>query len=477
MPTYRVTAPDGRVLKLTGDSPPTEAELEDLFKQQAQPAATAPEPGLSFPQFQSEFSSGFVKKAGSTAAGLGKLFTKGANWLDRSLPGQPAGELPTEPFDIARQELQGKTPTERLGGNVEQGLEFFAPGGGATKPLSLAVQEALRAMAISSGQKGELDPAAGVVPGVLAGSIAKVARLAPYLKDSAARLLEKTASPSGVQLKEEAARAAPYALEHMSFRDIAGKSRKQLAEKLGEKYTGLQKSRSAALDLEKAQGTTTELAPVWDELTQLESKLKVGEVIPDRQAYKAVTERMRMLQGVFEQYGGTRVPIEVADQLRSILAKPLWKTGALPANLLDASRQGSAELVSSSIRRQLPEKIQELGSGAHKFGTLRDLTQEADLVGRTSKPGMAGEVLALRNLSGAAIGGGVGFGAAGPGGAAVGAAVPFALLRLINSPRWMTFSAAIRNKLGQLIEASKIKEADRLAARLFAGTTGEREEQ
>lgn len=32
MPTYKITAPDGRTLRLTGDSPPTEAELEEVFK-------------------------------------------------------------------------------------------------------------------------------------------------------------------------------------------------------------------------------------------------------------------------------------------------------------------------------------------------------------------------------------------------------------------------------------------------------------
>lgn len=31
MPTYRVTAPDGRSVRLTGDSPPTEQELEEVF--------------------------------------------------------------------------------------------------------------------------------------------------------------------------------------------------------------------------------------------------------------------------------------------------------------------------------------------------------------------------------------------------------------------------------------------------------------
>ncbi len=36
MPTFRVTNPDtGQVLNLTGDSPPTEAELEEIFASQA----------------------------------------------------------------------------------------------------------------------------------------------------------------------------------------------------------------------------------------------------------------------------------------------------------------------------------------------------------------------------------------------------------------------------------------------------------
>jgi hypothetical protein len=33
MPTYQVTDPTtGKVLRLTGDSPPTERELEDIFR-------------------------------------------------------------------------------------------------------------------------------------------------------------------------------------------------------------------------------------------------------------------------------------------------------------------------------------------------------------------------------------------------------------------------------------------------------------
>ena len=39
MPTYRFTGPDGRVLKVTGATPPSEAELDAMFAQSAEPAA------------------------------------------------------------------------------------------------------------------------------------------------------------------------------------------------------------------------------------------------------------------------------------------------------------------------------------------------------------------------------------------------------------------------------------------------------
>ena len=50
MPTYEVTHPDGRVIELVGDSPPTEAELEEIFAslapapEEQAPAAPKPTP-------------------------------------------------------------------------------------------------------------------------------------------------------------------------------------------------------------------------------------------------------------------------------------------------------------------------------------------------------------------------------------------------------------------------------------------------
>lgn len=44
MPTYEVIHPDGRVFELVGDSPPTEAELEEIFASSPSKAPPAPEP-------------------------------------------------------------------------------------------------------------------------------------------------------------------------------------------------------------------------------------------------------------------------------------------------------------------------------------------------------------------------------------------------------------------------------------------------
>lgn len=50
MPTYRVTDPEtGVTLKLTGDSPPTEAELEQIFSQYSQPSKSPQQAGIAQP--------------------------------------------------------------------------------------------------------------------------------------------------------------------------------------------------------------------------------------------------------------------------------------------------------------------------------------------------------------------------------------------------------------------------------------------
>ena len=473
-----VRMPDGRVAQFPDGTPPETIQqaLQGIGGEPA-PASVAT-PGFDPGATAHHLLSGIGKGAGSSFAGLGELATKLANLMRRS----PESGWPTEPFNTAQREMRPNpdSPAEQLGFGAEQLGEFFAPGGAARTPLRLAGQEALRAGIVGSAQQGEPDLGSAVAAGGLAGSAAKVSRMAPFLKDRAARLLERTLHPT-TKLRGEVAAAAPHALEQMGFSEIAAKTPEQLARSFGKEFDEVQQVRSARIATEGKRGSKVDLRPVWDELVALEGKLKVGEVIPDPASYKAVVERMQTLRQVFEEHGGTQIPIETVDRLRSIFAKPLWKTGAPPADLLSGSQQGSAKLIADSIRKQVAEQFPDigaLGTEAHQFGTLRRAAKAESLASRTRAPQKAGEVLALRAL-GAGIGGTAGYQAGGgpgaAGGMAIGATVPFAVLRLINSPRWMTLSAASQHRLGSLIESGKLEDAGKLAARLWAGTAGRKD--
>ena len=87
MPTYRVTGPDGRTLRLTGDSPPTERDLEDIWsaleKQAPPPADTEPRPETiaeqPAPATGSQWTEPFRgAQRGLLAAGSAMLTTKAA---------------------------------------------------------------------------------------------------------------------------------------------------------------------------------------------------------------------------------------------------------------------------------------------------------------------------------------------------------------------------------------------------------------
>jgi hypothetical protein len=86
MPTYTVTDPQtGKVVRLTGDSPPTEAELEQIFASMAQPAAQA-EPGIA-----QSFDVGGMRGAQNVVEGVQQLAAEGAVGRARSPIGGAMG--------------------------------------------------------------------------------------------------------------------------------------------------------------------------------------------------------------------------------------------------------------------------------------------------------------------------------------------------------------------------------------------------
>jgi hypothetical protein len=215
MPTYRVTAPDGRVVRLTGNSPPTDDELEQVFASlpPASGQADAPErvlekqapatpavdvgsmlehPISSSPSgvalralgagkaidaaenflrtnpsmaIQSAVARGAIKGAANTVAGLGRMVA-GAGGFGEMDPTTAAALQPST------WGLDTKGVAEGLGSAGEQAAEFFAiPGPGKMANLGMLARMSTRALTqgVPSALLARAQGASGVGSGVVAG--------------------------------------------------------------------------------------------------------------------------------------------------------------------------------------------------------------------------------------------------------------------------------------------------------------------
>jgi len=182
MPTYRVTAPDGRKIKLTGDSPPTEAELEQIFAglPEKPPAQAATDSGMAQAMAGAEERAGEHGVGGAVlgaAKELGGAPLKLIDYIPLIAAARKMGILP-EGFDAAmakaHESLRPRGSTEQTGattakvvkgaGEVAAGLMSGAPalslarGAEAAVPATEAVATA--APGVSSVVKSGIQGAA-----------------------------------------------------------------------------------------------------------------------------------------------------------------------------------------------------------------------------------------------------------------------------------------------------------------------------
>jgi len=139
MPTYNVTDPNsGATLKLTGDSPPTEEELEQIFSQQAAPEITSsslsattaqPEPSTEKPEGSIlhavaepalAVASGLV---GTVAGGLGGLATSAFSGVDEGVKTSESIQSAASEFG-APETKAGQKGLETLGDIMQKGIDI-----------------------------------------------------------------------------------------------------------------------------------------------------------------------------------------------------------------------------------------------------------------------------------------------------------------------------------------------------------------
>ena len=138
MPQYKVTDPtSGKSLILTGDSPPTAAELEQIFAEiNKAPAPKAdPKPtmqasaGMTADWLTSTLDAiqGGAKRAGRTALDLGSLVHKipGVSQVVDGMYGKEG--LSEKAFPAVREKLEYSNTAERVGGAAEALMEMALP--------------------------------------------------------------------------------------------------------------------------------------------------------------------------------------------------------------------------------------------------------------------------------------------------------------------------------------------------------------
>jgi hypothetical protein len=139
MPTYVVTdSKTGTKLKLTGDSPPTDQELEEIFAQHAPATAAEPEPSM-------------LDKAGHLAGVANKSIIKGL----ADLPGT-ALDVVSYPFRKGTEALTGQ-PIQPYSESINSGLDQLSTATGIGADPQTAGERILAA-----GTRGAAGAAGGV---------------------------------------------------------------------------------------------------------------------------------------------------------------------------------------------------------------------------------------------------------------------------------------------------------------------------
>ena len=162
MPTYMVTDPNtGRKVKLTGDTPPTDADLDEIF---ASIAVEAPEKSLMDKANEAILSNPIGRGVSEFAAGV----NRGATGLVDFVASLPNAALQVAGIDAQIPSLTKAIPQAAQGNFMEKGLgRDVVRAAGEVIPSSIAMGSALRSAAQPLiGQAGN----ANALPQLAAGS-------------------------------------------------------------------------------------------------------------------------------------------------------------------------------------------------------------------------------------------------------------------------------------------------------------------
>jgi hypothetical protein len=366
---FEVTAPDGRVLEISGDRAPSEQELQTIFAQSAPPRgslAEAPRTPTTGERVGGvlgqaiDMGFGAAKGVGNSVFGLGKLardYTPIGRISDAILPGA---------FDKRPGELIPQNTAQRIGYTGEQVGEFFLPS------ASIAKLGRLGDVARSVGQTlvQSSDPTAagisGAVTAVLPGGSA-IAAAPRALERSAEKSVAQALGATKEWAKAEAAKLAPEMVKRGigGSRDAMLTLAKDTSRRVGQNLDDAYKAAAAA-------GETVTSAVVKDHVRTVAESLKIADshgalrVIPGTER---VIARLQKLDDFVGQLGD-QIPVDKAAHI-----KRTWDTLVSKAGLFGQKAGASATDQSDAwALREASGAFREL---LNRNPTIAALNQEA----------------------------------------------------------------------------------------------------
>ncbi len=268
MPTYKITDPKtGRTVRVTGDSPPTESELEGIFGAvhgESPSAAAPPSPAqggdllLDNIRNVGNVALGAAKGIGTTVTGLGQLaydYVPGVKQASDAMQRAAFGDVNDQMMAGAQKGLLAPTNTaQTIGKTAEQVGEFFIPvadAGALAKVPGLTASPQLARRGIAAAQAAGQTaaqgggPAAAVVSGVMAGALPGSSSLqaaSGALERSAVQTMADSLRATKEWAKAESADLAPEMLKRgiggtfNQMRTLARETAAKVGQNLGDAY-------------------------------------------------------------------------------------------------------------------------------------------------------------------------------------------------------------------------------------------------
>jgi hypothetical protein len=468
LPTYKVTAPDGRTVRLTGDSPPTEQELEEVFA--ALPAkASAVAPAAQASPWQERSVGGMLRNAGQSMLGAVKGAAETAyasnpvtmgSRLAQHLTG---GEAPRGEAEMIAA-LQPANEAQAVGRGAERMAEYAAPGGPA-RGVAGAVFQGARSGATAALQ-GEDAKGVAVAAGLGAGGplVAKLAEVAgPWIREGAVKQMSRVLGATTNENKAISEKIVPEMLK----RGIKGTTRKSIQRQAAFHLAKTGKELEATLDA-IPQGQRVDTAPILRHLEDAKQAFVVDGVVHDAEA----VARFEGLQKTIAEYGPD-ISFRSLRRVRQVYDKTVAQArGFHGKTLAEGSTIEAKRELANAIRGELAKSSPDLAKVNKEYSFWANVEKVMDdTIVRTqgqSKP------LGEQIVRAAAIAGGLGGTAMGSGGTAVPLAVALAAVnKLIRTPAWNTVSAGTKWQLADHIAAGRFEQAAALASRASAGAASQ----